>query len=188
MREIDEQTEVTFVRSFAKPPEEVWHALTDPAVLREWFPQRISGRLTVPGARLTFTDDPNVPDATFTGKVLAVREPLLLVFSWGGDTLRFELSHASDICSLTFTHSFADHGKAARDAAGWHVCLQALAAAFDSTVRPAPEHATLMHEYEERFGLPHTSKDPHTGREPVETRNHFDRRWRNRELGSATVH
>jgi uncharacterized protein YndB with AHSA1/START domain len=71
------------------------------------------------------------------GTVTEVDPPRALAYSWGPDDLRFELRPSSDGCVLIFTHTFTDTEgiKAARDGAGWHVCLDNLAARLDDRPR-----------------------------------------------------
>ena len=52
--------------------------------------------------------------------------PSVMEFRWGTDTLRFELRPEPGGCTLTLLDTLDAHGKAARDGAGWHVCLDAL--------------------------------------------------------------
>ena len=53
--------------------------------------------------------------------------PSVLEFRWGdNETLRFELHPDGQGSVLTFLNTFDDLGKAARDAAGWHTCLDVL--------------------------------------------------------------
>lgn len=132
----DDQTVLRFERRLAHPAQKVWRALTDPAELTHWFPQDLVGSFA-PGARLRFVfrgerptlDGEPVPD--FTGEVLEADPPRLLVYTWAGDTLRWSLTPDGDGCLLVFTVTFAEHGKAARDAAGWHLCLDALVTRLD---------------------------------------------------------
>ena len=50
---------------------------------------------------------------------------------WEGDeTLRLELAPSGAGCVLTLINRFDEIGKAARDAAGWHACLDALEASL----------------------------------------------------------
>lgn len=122
-----------FVRHLPHSPAKVWAAFTDPDQRAAWFPDTMSGELT-PGATLRFTTDfESVPE--FTGTVLAVEPERLLEFTWGEDTLRFEIEPTDDGCILTLRDSIAELGKAARDGAGWHVCLDQLA---DSLAGAAP--------------------------------------------------
>lgn len=59
-------------------------------------------------------------------------------FTWGGDTLRFELApDEGGGTVLTLRNTFDELGKAARDAAGWHTCLELLAVHLDGREPPA---------------------------------------------------
>jgi hypothetical protein len=70
---------------------------------------------------------------TLTGTVLAVDEPRHLAFTWGEEILRFELSPMDGGTRLVLIDELpAPH--AARNAAGWEVCLDRLAG-----LEPAPE-------------------------------------------------
>jgi uncharacterized protein YndB with AHSA1/START domain len=125
-----------FVRQLPHSPAKVWAALTDPEQRAAWFPDTMIGQLT-PGAALRFTTGlESMPE--FTGTVLAVQPGRLLEFTWGEDTLRFEIEPTTKGCVLTVRDSIAQLGKAARDGAGWHVCLEQLAAALDGHPRHEP--------------------------------------------------
>jgi hypothetical protein len=80
----------------------------------------------------------------------------LLEFSWGdGDTLRFELREDNGATELTLVDTFDELGKAARDAAGWHACLDALEADLAEDAAPVDtmERWRDVHgSYIERFG------------------------------------
>ena len=118
-----------FTRDLAHPAERVWRAVTEAEHLTAWFPMRISGDWVV-GGPLTFAD-PEGRGLEFTGKVLAYQPPSVLEFSWGPDVLRLEIEARGAGCTLTLLDTFDELGKAARDAAGWHVCLELLAAHLD---------------------------------------------------------
>lgn len=155
---IDGQWTLRFERHLAHSPEKVWRALTDPAELTHWFPQDLQGTFA-PGARLRFVFRGELPVLGgevidhFTGEVLEFDPPRVLAYTWAGDTLRWTLTPDGDGCLLVFTDTFADRGKAARDGAGWDVCLEHLAAFLDGT--PGP-HASRWKErydaYAESFG------------------------------------
>jgi uncharacterized protein YndB with AHSA1/START domain len=141
-----------FERRLAHTPEDVWAAFTDPDRRATWFPDTLIGEF-VPGAELRFvTDVPSMPE--FTGTVLAVEPPRLLEFTWGEDTLRFEIEPTAGGCLLTLRDSIAELGKAARDGAGWHVCLESLAATLDGSPRVSEgdRWAEVHPEYVTAFG------------------------------------
>ena len=90
----------------------------------------------------------------FHGEVLEVDEPRRLVFTWGDDLLRFELTPANGGTELVLTVNFTEQGKAARDGAGWHECLDNLVkvSASDPERVDADTWATIHPAYVERFG------------------------------------
>lgn len=115
---------VRFTRLLAHPPEKVWRALTEAEHLAAWFPTTIDGDM-VPGGPLRFGfRNTELPD--FDGKMLAIDPPTLLEFVWGDERLRFELTPEAAGTLLRFSASFAEIGRAARDAAGWHTCFDLL--------------------------------------------------------------
>ena len=140
-----------FERRLAHPPEKVWAALTDPAELRHWFPQDVEADLR-PGGTMRFTFR-GAEAPPFDGEVLVYDPPRVFAYRWGPDVLRWELRADGSGCTLTFTDTIEAQGKAARDAAGWHVCLEALAARLDGTEPPAAGRWTQIHPgYVTRFG------------------------------------
>ena len=117
-----------FERHLSDPPEVVWRALTDREQLRAWFPCDVivsGGRWEV-GAAITFPFPPDTIDLTLTGEVLEVDEPNVLAFTWGDDSLRFELSPERDGTRLVLVDELPPDS-AARNAAGWERCLDRLA-------------------------------------------------------------
>jgi uncharacterized protein YndB with AHSA1/START domain len=81
---------VRFERALPGPPAEVWRALTDRHQLASWFPSDVIVDAWVVGAAIDFRF-PGHRGMTMTGTVLEVEEPRLLVYTWGEETLRFEL-------------------------------------------------------------------------------------------------
>jgi uncharacterized protein YndB with AHSA1/START domain len=115
-----------FERFLPRPVEEVWQAVTDPTQMRAWFPTRIEIDRWEPGATITHHFD-GQPVAPLPGKVLECSEPHRLVFTWGEDTIGFELSPAEGGTLFVLTEELAAP-HAARNAAGWEVCLERLVA------------------------------------------------------------
>jgi uncharacterized protein YndB with AHSA1/START domain len=146
-----------FTRRLAHPPAKVWRAITEAEHLDAWFPSTVEGD-RAPGAKLRFdfSADPNVPDAmVLDGEVLEWQPPERFAFLWGEDELRFELAPDGDGTVLTFTDTFDEQGKAARDAAGWHTCLVLLGHHVDGDEPPAPSEelwAQVHPAYVEKFG------------------------------------
>lgn len=113
-----------FTRVLPNPPERVWRAITEPAELAAWFPTTIDGE-RIAGADLTFRFRDNQAPP-FDGRMIACEEPRLLEFMWGDDQIRIELESISGGTQLTLYDTLEQNGKASRDAAGWHVCLDDL--------------------------------------------------------------
>jgi uncharacterized protein YndB with AHSA1/START domain len=145
-----ERWRLRFTRRLAHAPEKVWRALTEPEHLAAWFPQRIEGQWIV-GAPLRFISQ----YGDFDGEVLAYQPPSLLEFRWGTDIIRLEVAPESQGSILTLLDTFAEQGKAARDAAGWHVCLDALEqhlAGEKPSWAPGERWQAVHGRYVERFG------------------------------------
>ena len=128
---IENRPALRFERRLSHPVEVVWQAITQPDELEHWFPSRVEVDELRPGADMTFRFE-NMPldaPSTMTGRVLAFDPPRLFEFFWGGDHLRFELEpagHSEEECLLRLTVLLDEREKAARDSAGWHVCLDRL--------------------------------------------------------------
>jgi uncharacterized protein YndB with AHSA1/START domain len=122
------QPAVRLERDLPDPPEVVWGALTERERLREWFPCDVivaGGEWRV-GAAISFPFPPEVIEMTLSGEVLAVEEPRELAFTWGEETLRFELTPRDGGTRLVLVDELPP-GAAARNAAGWDTCLDRLA-------------------------------------------------------------
>jgi uncharacterized protein YndB with AHSA1/START domain len=145
-----------FTRELAHPAEKVWRAVTEPAHLDAWFPQRIVGEWRA-GAPLKF-ESRNGEFPAFDGEVLACEPPSLLEFRWGTDVIRFEIvpkAEPATGCTFRLSDVFGELGKAARDAAGWHTCLDFLAHQLTGTAAPwtTGQRWSEVHPgYVERFG------------------------------------
>ena len=60
------------------------------------------------------------------GEMITYQPHSVLELKWGEDVLRFELEPDEGGCVLRLLDTFDELGRAARDAAGWHVCLDVL--------------------------------------------------------------
>ena len=117
-----------FTRILRHPPDKVWQALTEPEHLAAWFPTEINGQ-RAEGAALQFVFR-HGEGPSMEGTMVIYDPPRLLEFRWGDETLRFELRAREGDTELRFVNTFDELGKAARDAAGWHVCLELLASSL----------------------------------------------------------
>ena len=155
LQNVDGRYQLRFRRTLPHPPEKVWRALTEPEHLRAWFPADIEGE-RAEGARLhfVFRNDEEEPG---DGEMRVYDPPSVLEFSWDAELIRFELEAEGDGAGtvLTFVHAFDELGKAARDAAGWHACLDVLGHELAGEEPPgsAVERWEQVHaEYVERLG------------------------------------
>ncbi|HEY4428593.1 MAG TPA: SRPBCC family protein [Solirubrobacteraceae bacterium] len=157
--EEDGRAALRFERILTHPPDRVWRALTERAELTAWHPTPFELE-PVLGAPIRFQPPASVPDWP-EGRVTACEPPRLLAHTWGEDSLRWELEPHPEGSRLTLTHSFDDRFKAARDAAGWELCLAALMASLDGVAPPPaagpdevpPGWRELNSDYERRFGI-----------------------------------
>src|ERR1700730_9036268 len=141
---------LTFTRRLPHPPEKVWRAVTEPEHLAVWFPQQIVGDRR-PGAPLRFVS--SAGDG-FDGEMLVFDPPSVMELRWGTDELRIVVEPDDAGTLLTLTDTFDELGKAARDAAGWHECLDRLVCELAGTAAPAwGERWRQVHPvYVQRFG------------------------------------
>lgn len=124
----EDRPAVRLVRDLPDTPDVVWRALTEREQLRAWFPCDVivdGGEWRV-GAGIVFAFPPEVIDLTLTGVVLAVDIGRRLTYTWGEETLQFELSPHAGGTRLVLTDALPP-AAAARNAAGWETCLDRLA-------------------------------------------------------------
>lgn len=163
LEERDGKPALRFERLLAHPPERVWRALADPSEEAAWHPTpaRFEPRV---GGRVEYVAGGHV-EGMADGEVTDFEPPRLLGYTWGADGeeanhLLFELRPHDAGSLLILVHSFEDRFKAARDGAGWHVCLDALASSLDGAPEPpggdpdAPGPWTELNaSYQEKFGI-----------------------------------
>lgn len=120
----DGRWQLRFTRALAHPLEKVWRAITEPEHLAHWFPTTIEGD-RVAGAQLTFSF-PGGQAPSFDGEMIAYEPQSAMEIRWGTDIVRLQLRPTDDGTELTLLDTLEERGKAARDGAGWHNCLDAL--------------------------------------------------------------
>jgi uncharacterized protein YndB with AHSA1/START domain len=162
---IDGSPALHFERRLSHPIETVWRAVTEPGELEHWFPAQVTVDLRQGGAMKFVFPDQELPPGD--GKILALDEPRLFEFTWGESRFRFELEpqDGGSACLLRFTHFLHQRDAAARDLAGWHVCLarmeQHLAgdSATAPTSEPTADWRALYEKYVDR-GVPSGAEIP----------------------------
>jgi uncharacterized protein YndB with AHSA1/START domain len=142
--------QVRFSRRLPHAPGKVWRAVTEPEHLATWFPHEIVGERRA-GAPLRFVTEGG---DGFDGEMIVFDPPTVMELLWGSDRLRIELAPDGPGTLLTLTDTFAELGKAARDAAGWHECLDRLVCELGGEAPPewGLHWREVSARYGERFG------------------------------------
>lgn len=163
----DGRWQLRFRRTLRHPPDRVWRAITDPEHLAAWFPTTIDGERAV-GARLRFRF-PRNEAPPFEGEMLRFEPGSLMELRWGTDIVRLELEPAGEETVLTLLDTLDERGKAARDAAGWHNCLEALEADLhghaDAREKLLDGWSEVHDHYAEAFGPEAATIGPPEGME-----------------------
>ncbi|NMO91040.1 SRPBCC domain-containing protein [Actinomycetospora sp. TBRC 11914] len=155
--EIDGRPALRFVRDYPHPPQRVWDAVTDPTELAAWFPARVAfpdAGAPAPGAAVRYSFEADGDGGT--GRVVTHEPPRRFTVTWATDELRLVLDPLDDGgCRLTFTALLGERDTAARTAAGWEVCLEALDAALGGRPSIAPTGPTpaWRRHYEDYVGV-----------------------------------
>ena len=119
-----ERPVLRFERHLARPVEDVWYAVTDPEAMRSWFPTRIVIDEWRVGASLSHVFEDQDLDP-LPGTVLEWEPHHRVAFTWGTDTITFELRAEGDGTHFVLTEELGA-SIAARNAAGWEICLERL--------------------------------------------------------------
>jgi uncharacterized protein YndB with AHSA1/START domain len=129
---IDGRPALRFERRLAHPVAKVWRAVTEPDELAAWFPQKVEVDLRPGGAMHFRFDENDFPD--MSGEVLELDPPRRFAFTWGDDEeVRIELEplDGGSATLLRFVQLLGAEDTAARNAAGWEVCLHRLETSLD---------------------------------------------------------
>jgi uncharacterized protein YndB with AHSA1/START domain len=119
-----ERPVLRFERHLRRPIADVWHAVTDPEAMRSWFPTRLVIDEWRVGAAMSHEFEGGSP-APLSGSVLEWEPQHRVAFTWGTDVITFELHADGDGTTFVLTDELGA-SIAARNAAGWEVCLQRL--------------------------------------------------------------
>ncbi|MGL6234745.1 MAG: SRPBCC domain-containing protein [Segniliparus sp.] len=153
---------VVFELAFDLPAEQVWSAVVEPAALAHWFPSKVAVEL-LRGGRIEFSDDPNMPPTS--GEVTDVQRLARFAYTWGEDEIVQELTSVDGTTTLHFVNVLGDRAAAARNAAGWTVCLQELRKHLAGSEADGPHSSsaapwTPVYEEYVALGFPHGAPIP----------------------------
>jgi uncharacterized protein YndB with AHSA1/START domain len=162
----DDEWTITFTRRLPHPPDKVWRAVTEPEHMAVWFPDEMVGDRQA-GAPLKFV---TAHGDGFEGEMIVFDPPSVMELLWGTDRLRIEVrpDENGDGTVLTLVDTITELGKAARDAAGWHECLDRLVCELQGVEPPkfGSAWAAINAVYVERFGPEASTIGPPPGWEP----------------------
>jgi uncharacterized protein YndB with AHSA1/START domain len=131
---------VRFQHTYNHPIERVWAAVVEPSELTHWFPSAVELDPQV-GGQITFSGDPHAEPTA--GRILVFDPPHHLAFTWGAEELHFELETVEPgRCRFTLTDVLEARDAAARNAAGWSVCLGELTKHLGGQLAAGPHSAT----------------------------------------------
>jgi uncharacterized protein YndB with AHSA1/START domain len=125
----EEEWVLILERTLKHPIEDVWAALTESGQLPAWGPFATDRDLVSTG--------PVVLSHVNHREVLAVEAPRLLIFKWGNDILRWELSSSDHNTLLILRHRFTEYEMAPSLAAGWTLCLKGLTGILEGKQMPS---------------------------------------------------
>jgi len=128
----DDRWVLTVRRALRHSPDRVWQMITEPDLMALWAPFVPDRPLVEPGPA---TSQENPGEDPIDAEVLEVDPPRRLVYRWGGQLLRWTVRPLEDGSVLELDHIFDDRADASSYAAGWRICLGALAATHDGVVR-----------------------------------------------------
>lgn len=148
-------------RSFAHRVETVWGALIVPERLSSWYPATVKMEPRLGGTvNLDYGSSTNT-----TGVITALDGPQLFAFTEQTvaphhahqarqGEIRFELHPEVDGTLLVFRQTFGDRRAAAKYAAGWQACFDALDLVLDGLpARTEPVSPATIARYTALFGL-----------------------------------
>lgn len=153
---------VVLIPDKAITAEQAWERAAGTTGLSRWFPCHVSGDFTVGGAlRFTFEGPSKEEDLVMEGSLLRAASPDGFSLSWGEDVVSLAIDEREVGLVLRFSTVIDELGRAARDAAGWHVCLATLVQQLGAAV---PGQDTqwqgLFDGYAESFGPDAATEGP----------------------------
>lgn len=135
IRQTDQGYAARFERLLPQTAPTVWAALTEDAQLAAWMPNLEIGVLQAGGTMLFDMRDGTSPKIEM--RITDYVEGAVLAFEWGEGLVQFRVEPVSGgtrLQLLEFIGEWTAH--TAKDLAGWHVCLDSLAALLAGEAQP----------------------------------------------------
>lgn len=128
IRKVEDGYIARFERHLKHSVEKVWSSLTENEKLAQWFSELRVDELREGGV-IKF----DMQDGTFeTMTILELKLHAVLEYTWGADVVRFELYPEPGGCRLVLIEKIKTMtSHTPKDLAGWHVCLDVIAALLD---------------------------------------------------------
>jgi uncharacterized protein YndB with AHSA1/START domain len=137
--------ETRVIRKMAAPPEVVFEAWLDPALIRKWFAPGMGEIVRIEvapreGGKFSFVQRRGIADVDHTGEYLVLERPTHLEFTWGVpkhspdmSRVRINFAPAENGCKVSLVHelnpNWADY--VSRTEAAWTKMLDAMAVAVE---------------------------------------------------------
>ena len=148
---IDDRPAVVFEREYSAPVDHVWSVVATAPALSRWFPSRVQLNAHQ-GGGIVFTGDPHMEAST--GTVTNWEPPRHWSFTWGESEVDMTVEPHGEGSKLTFIEFLEAENTAARNAAGWHVCLHAMTSVLTGDTMTTPlDWEPVYRGYAEK-GLP----------------------------------
>jgi uncharacterized protein YndB with AHSA1/START domain len=139
----DDSWEIRFERRLAHPAQAVWDAITGPGRMSLWFDRtEFPVPLEIGGVIRFFHDAVGLESR---GRITALDPPRLIEWMWSSNftpdqLMSWRIEPEGEGCRLILRQRMGDVTLVGRTTAGWHVCLDRMAAVLDG--RPAGDHMT----------------------------------------------
>ncbi|WP_431813134.1 SRPBCC domain-containing protein [Kocuria sp. cx-455] len=120
---IEGRPAIVFEREYPVAPSQLWTTVATAPAMSRWFPSRVQLNAHQ-GGGIVFTGDPHMESST--GTVTNWEPKRHWSFTWGDSEIDISVEPSGEGSKLTFIEFLEAENTAARNAAGWHVCLHTM--------------------------------------------------------------
>lgn len=132
---IDDRPAIVFEREYLVAPSQLWTTVATAPAMSRWFPSRVQLNAHQ-GGGIVFTGDPHMESST--GTVTNWEPERHWSFTWGDSEIDISVEPSGEGSKLTFIEFLEAENTAARNAAGWHVCLHAMQSVLTGDTMTTP--------------------------------------------------